>query len=175
MAERSLEIETRDNLRREVEILEELLKIAKRFERHVFHPHDATGGVIHRIPNDGESQMETRDASSLPPLGPGVTAKFQVTPTETDGVVDENTLAAQTAWTSSDPANFPPVLDPTDPTGDTVDVTIPESEDVTEEVTLTWTYTNADTTTATASATFNIVTGVVTPVDVTGGTINRIA
>ncbi len=109
--------------------------------------------------------------TSFPPLGPGVSAKFQVTPAPA-GVV---TVAADTAWSSSDAVNFPAVMDPADATGCTADVAIPAAETETEEVTLTWTYTNADGTKATASAVFDLVGGVVTPVDVTGGTIARIA
>ena len=154
----------------EKQLLVELICIAGDILRELreLNSHNVTGGTIRRI---GDSPMST----SFPTLGPGVTAKFQVTPTEASGVVDESTLAAQTAWTSSDPTNFPVVTDPTDPSGDTADVTIPQAETTTETVTLTWTYTNADGTTATASASFDLVGGVVTPVDVTGGTIERIA
>ena len=115
--------------------------------------------------------MSTTTTPSLPPLGPGVTAKFQVTPAPA-GVVTE---AANAAWSSSDEDNFPAVMDSTDPTGNTADVTIPTAETETEEVVLTWTYTNADGTAATATAVFYLIGGTVTPVDVTGGTIARIA
>lgn len=127
------------------------------------HFQRVTGGSIRRI--------GILMGTSLPPLGPGVAAKFQVTPAPA-GVVTE---AANAAWSSSDETNFPAVMDSTDPTGNTADVTIPTTETETEEVTLTWTYTNADGTTATASAVFDLVGGTVAPVDVTGGTIARIA
>lgn len=141
-----------------------LLNLLKKLLALLLNRNDVTGGVIRRI---GDSQMNT---NALPVLGPGVSAKFQVTP-EPAGVV---TLAADTTWTSSDPTNFPAVMDPSDPTGTTCDVTIPESETTTEGIILTWGYANPDGVTASASAEFDIVGGVVTPVDVTGGTIARI-
>ena len=142
----------------------QFLRAIERALHRLFHLRDVTGGRIRQI---GRCDMST----SFPPLGPGVTAKFQVTPAPA-GVV---TVAADTSWSSSDQTNFPVVMDPTDATGCTADVTIPAGETETEEVTLTWTYTNADGTTATASATFDLVGGTVTPVDVTGGMIARIA
>ncbi len=152
-------------LERILRALEESLKAQRRIERLLrSHFNQVTGGSIRRI---GNSTM----ATSFPPLGPGVAAMFEVTPAPA-GVVTE---AANAAWSSSDSVNFPAVIDPADSTGNTCDVTIPAAETETESVTLTWTYTNADGTTATASADFDLVGGVVTPVDVTGGTIARIA
>ena len=146
-------------------VLERSLEVQLRIE-HLLNLHfeHVTGGTIRRI---GNPHM----ATSFPPLGPGVAAKFQVTPAPA-GVVTE---AANAAWSSSDETNFPAVMDPSDPTGCTADVTIPAAETETEAVTLTWTYTNADSTIATASAEFDLVGGTVAPVDVTGGTIARIA
>jgi hypothetical protein len=143
----------------------------KRIEHRLPCTVDATGGVIREIEQQGETIMGT----TFPPLGPGVSAKFQVTWTEAGGVVDTETLAAQTAWTSSDPTNFPAVMDPADPTGTTVDVAIPATENATEEVTLSVQYNNADGTSAVATATYNLTSGVVTQADVTAGTLARIA
>jgi hypothetical protein len=136
--------------------------------RRLLNKNNVTGGVIRRISDEEKKYM---GSSSFPALGPGVSARFQVTPAPA-GVVTE---AADAVWSSSDQANFPAVMDPTDPTGNTCDVAIPAGETTTEEVTLTWTYANADGTSATASAVFDLVGGTVSPVDVTGGTIARIA
>jgi hypothetical protein len=148
------------------QLLFELVYLAREIlrEMRVSNQTPVTGGEIRRI---GNIAMGT----TLPTLGPGVTATFEVTPTPA-GVV---TIAKNAVWSSSDPANFPAVQDPTDTTGNTADVTIPQSDTGTENVTLTWTYTNADGTVATASAVFDLVGGTVAAVDVTGGTIARIS
>jgi hypothetical protein len=150
--------------RRLLEIEEQILHTLRRIERRLPNPNQVTGGAIRRI---GENSMST----TFPTLGPGVSAKFQVT-WQPAGVA---TLSADTSWSSSDETNFPAVIDPTDPTGTTADVTIPVGETATENVTLTVEYDNADGTTASASAVFDLVSGTVAPVDVTGGTIARIA
>ena len=156
-----------------------LKKIDERLERierrlpPVIKVTNVTGGEIREI--SAIQQGENLMATAFPTLGPGVSAKFQVTWTEADGTVDASTVAAQTTWTSSDPTNFPAVMDPADPTGTTVDVAIPETENVAEEVTLTVVYANADGTSATVEATYNLASGVVTQPDVTSGTLNRIA
>ncbi len=161
--------------RQRAELIEEV-RTGNRIQSHILEllqrqTNRVTGGVITRIPTGEAISMSS---PTFPVLGPGVTAKFQVAWTA-NGAADPNTVAADTAWSSSDPANFPAVIDPTDPTGTTADVTIPDGETTTEEVTLTVVYTNADGTTATASAVFDLVGGTVQPVDVTAGTITRIA
>ena len=105
----------------------------------------------------------------FPVLGPGVSAKFQVTPLPLGVVTD----IKNAAWTSSDDVNFPVVLDVSDATGLTATVTIPATENAPKSVTLTWTYTNADGSIAIAYGTFDL-TGT-TSVNVTTGYITRIA
>ena len=136
--------------------------------RHHFKS-NIIGGRIRRI---GDITMGTVP-TPLPPLQPGVTAKFQVTPEFSGAVFTLDPTRA--AVTSSDTTNFPVTLDPTDPQGTTIIAAIPTTAvpvGGSESITVTWTYTNLDGKVAT-------VTGTVTEEgitdDVTGGTFARIA
>lgn len=114
----------------------------------------------------------TQIGDPMLPIQPGNTVKFLVTPTFSgDPFV---LLAAQAAISSSDPTNFPAVLDPTDPTGATFEAAIPADAVIptgTEAVVITWTYTNADSTVATVTGTVT-ENGIVD--DVTGGTFAQV-
>ena len=133
--------------------------------RHLNRGHDdLVGGSLAQIPEGG--------SMSLVPIQPGQTPVFQVTPTFSGAPF--TTAAAQAAVTSSDAANFPVELVPTDPTGLTFQAPIPATATPTggdEAITVTWTYTNLDNSVAT-------VTGTVTESgitdDVTGGSFAQI-
>lgn len=139
-------------LRRVVELLESVdHRLEKEFNR-------VLGGVM------------SQQGAIVNPIQPGQSLKFQVTPTYSGAPFA--LVAAQAAVVSSDPANFPAVLDPADPS--IIDVDIPTTANPTggaEPITVTWTYTNTDGTAAT-------VTGNVTELgitdDVTGGTFAQI-
>ena len=125
-----------------------------------------TGGKLRQI---GETMLS---------ITPGNTPKFQVTPTFAGNPFAP--VAANASVVSSDPANFPVVLDTTDATGLTFDAPIPAGATPTggsEEITVTWTYTNTD-------GTLGVVTGIVTesgllvpppvPGTITGGTFAQV-
>lgn len=123
----------------------------------------------HRVLGGVMTQVRT---SPMVLIAPGSSPKFGVTPLPVDVV----TVAAQTAWTSSDPINAPVTVDASDATGLTATVALSESIAVGSEVTLLWTYTNADGTTAAVTGTFPVVAVATPPVtDVTGGTMAQIA
>ena len=138
-------------------LLREILRLVEQIAHQT--PNRILGGVMHQ-------------AGDLPlnPIQPGQSLKFQVTPTFSGAAFALD--PAKTAVVSSDPANFPAVLDTADPS--IIDVDIPADAQPTggsEAITVTWTYTNSDGTVAT-------VTGSVTELgivdDVTGGTFAQI-
>lgn len=150
--------ETREHHRRASEILCPDCEHHRLHGHHHQHHHNrVTGGVMSRF---GDCML---------PLAPGNSPQFQVTP-EPAGVT---TLAAQAAFSSSDPVNAPFTANPDDATGTIGTLTIGADAPV-EPVTLTWVYTNADGTTATVTATVDITAGTVAATDVTGGTIAQI-
>lgn len=137
-------------------LLREILRLVERIAQQT--PNRVLGGVMSQI------------GAPLNPIQPGQSLKFQVTPTFSGAPFALD--PTKTAVVSSDPANFPAVLDSADPS--IIDVDIPASATPTggsEPITVTWTYTNTDGTVAT-------VTGSVTEQgitdDVVGGTFAQI-
>jgi hypothetical protein len=156
------ELKERNRLQRETNRLLRCLLESLNGEHH----DRVLGGVMTQI---GEPDMAT---GTLLSIAPGNTPKFAVSPAFSGAAFTTN--AAQASVVSSDTVNFPAVLDPTDPTGLTVDVAIPVGATLEDGVTISWGYTNTDGTQATpVVGTYNIVTG--TFDDVTGGTITQIA
>jgi hypothetical protein len=158
------------NLRREYTVLEHIAEESLQVQililqelralRRWFQYSTLTGGTF-------------RQGAPMLAIQPGNTPKFLVAPTFSGAAFTTN--AAQASVQSSDPANFPVELDPSDPTGLTFDAPIPSTATPTggsEAITVTWTYTNTDGTVAT-------VTGTVTEEgiidDVTGGTFAQVA
>ena len=140
------------------QILHELREI-----RRELKPSTVTGGSFRQI------------GTPMLPITPGNSPQFAVTPTFSGAPL--TTAAAQAAVASSDPANFPVALNPSDPTGLTFTAAIPVTATPTggsESITVTWTYRNPDGTVATVTGTVT-ETGIVTaPDDVVGGTISQI-
>jgi hypothetical protein len=137
-------------------LLREILRLVERIAHQT--PNRILGGVMSQL------------GDPMNPIQPGQSLKFQVTPTFSGEAFALD--PAKTAVVSSDPTNFPAVLDSADPS--IINVDIPKDAQPTggsEAITVTWTYTNTDGTTAT-------VTGSVTELgivdDVTGGTFAQI-
>lgn len=149
----------------EIRLLHEILHELRTIRRELRHePQPVTGGIIRQIGN----------SMSLLPIAPGNAPQFQVTPTPA-GVV---TVASQTAWNVTGANGGPSTsgatasINSSDPTGNTVTVSIPASAPLPFNDLLNWVYTNADG--STASATFPLSDSTGTAVDVTGGTIAQI-
>lgn len=147
-------------LREFVRLFRELIQLL----RHKFKS-NVIGGTIHRI---GDIDMP----DTFPPLTPGTKATFQVAPAFSGAAFALD--LARVAVASSDPANFPVVIDPTDTTGTIIVADIPATAaplNDSEDITVDWSYTNPDGVVA-------HVTGTVTEVgivdDVTGGTFARL-
>ena len=160
MAERRDYSLTERLLGESLEVQKQLLHELRAFRRWLEFT-TLTGGAFRQIGNP------------MVAIQPGQTPKFLVTPTFSGAAFTTN--AAQAAVTSSDPANFPVNLDPSDPTGLTFDAPIPATANPTggsEAITVTWQYTNTDGTVATVSGTVTEL-GIVD--DVTGGTFAQIA
>ncbi len=151
-------------MNRDRELAEKTLAVLERIERMLRHEFNRVlGGVMSQI----------GDPMPLVPIQPGQTPVFQVAPTFSGAPFA--TVAAQAAVSSSDPANFPVNLVPTDPTGLTFEAPIPATATPTggaEPIAITWTYTNTDGTIATVTGTVT-EEGIVD--DVTGGTFAQIA
>ena len=150
-----LEHVAEESLQVQILILNELRALRRWLE-----PSTLTGGTF-------------RQEQPMVAIQPGQTPKFLVAPTFSGAAFTTN--AAQASVSSSDPANFPVELDPSDPTGLTFDAPIPATANPTggsETITVTWTYTNTDGTVATVSGTVTEL-GIVD--DVTGGTFAQVA
>jgi hypothetical protein len=148
--------ETEKNIREIKKYVHEILKILRR-ERH-----EVVSGVIEQIP--GENQMANG-------ILPGATGTFVVSWFDgPNGTGNPGGLPAGIlpVWTSSDPTNAPVVVSPSDPSGNTVTVTVPTTA-TPETFTLTAVATLADGTTPTAGPTgFPVLT-----VEVVSGVINQ--
>ena len=101
-------------------------------------------------------------------VAPGNQPQFAVTPSPAGTA----TVAAQTAWSSSDSVNAPVTMLAADPTGLTAQVSLSKSAVVGHSFTLTWKYTNSDGSVVAIAAAFTITA---TPGNVGGGTIAQIA
>ncbi len=140
--------------------------------RHLQQDNRVLGGVMHQT---GDF-MQT--------ITPGNSPQFQVTPTFSGAPFA--LVAANASVSSSDPVNFPVILNADDPTGTIFTANLPADAEITEGgklITITWTYTNADGTEAEVTGTVT-EEGIVDEEsivdeegvdDVTGGTFAQIA
>jgi hypothetical protein len=158
-------------LRREYTVIEDIAEQSLEVQRQILHELRA---IRRELKTSTLTGGTFRQEQPMVAIQPGQTPKFLVAPTFSGAAFTTN--AAQASVSSSDPANFPVELDPSDPTGLTFDAPIPATANPTggsEAITVTWQYTNEP------DGVVATVTGTVTEEgivdDVTGGTFAQVA